>query len=506
MKIFLSNQVKEIDDFTIKQEPIFSIDLMERAGSICTNWIIAKFSKDTNFIVFCGFGNNGGDGLAIARQLADAGYKVKTYILQSGSELQNDPLLNYQRLVKQGKVNIESITKSDELPFIGEEELIIDAIFGSGLSRPVEGFISNVIEHINLKQNKVIAIDIPSGLFGEDNSQVYSNWQNKVVRANYTLALHQPNLSFFLSENQKFIGEFEILPIGLHPKALIDTQTAYSYIELKDIQLLLKLREKFSHKGTFGNGLLMAGSYGMMGACVLAARAAKRSGIGLITCHIPRLGVEIIQTTVPEALLSIDQSDILISESPNLEKYTALALGPGIGIKENTCKSLKAVLEKFKNPIIIDADGLNIISNRKELLDILPEDTILSPHPKEFDRLFGKSENAYDRLMKQIVMSEKHHVYIVLKGAHTSISCPDGKVFFNSTGNPGMATGGSGDVLSGIILSLLAQDYSPKNACLLGVYLHGLAGDIAKAEIGEEALIASDIIDNIGKAFKFIRN
>jgi NAD(P)H-hydrate epimerase len=307
------------------------------------------------------------------------------------------------------------------------------------------------------------------------------------------------------AENAQFSGEWEVLPIGLSEDAIHNTFSPYNYIGTDDIAPLLKIRSKFDHKGVFGHGLLVAGSKGKMGAAILGAGAALRSGIGLLTCHLPSSGRIIMQTAVPEAMVQTDSSEDIISRIDVSAAFDAAAVGPGLGMDELTGKALHSFIKEYKKPLVIDADALNILAGNKKWYSLLNPGVILTPHPKEFERLAGKSNNGFDKLQKQIEFSMKHKCIVILKGAYTSISTPAGKVSFNSTGNPGMATAGSGDVLTGIIVSLLAQGYSSENAALAGVYLHGLAGDIAAGKTGPESLIASDIINSIGDAYNRIR-
>ena len=505
MKILTTEQIRQADNYTIQHEPINSVDLMERAASAFVDWFIANVSRQKPVKVFCGPGNNGGDGWAVARLLAEEGYSaVNLYLLKISDKLSPDSEINRQRLINQAKVQITEIVAESEFPEIHPDEVIIDGLFGSGLSRPLEGLAVSLVHFLNeSKRSQLIAIDIPSGLFGEDNR---NNDSGHIVKADVTLTFQFPKLSFLFPENSAFVGKWEVIPIGLHKDFIRDVVTRFHYLTGNEVSAMIQPRAKFSHKGTYGNGLLISGSYGMMGAAILASGAAIRSGIGLVTAHVPRYGYAILQGAVPEALISIDSSDIIFSEYPPLDKYNAVAVGPGLGQKENSQRALKKLLTEVKVPLVIDADGLNIISQNQDWIDLIPENSIITPHPKEFERLFGKYDDHFSRNNAQMELSVKHKLYIVLKGAHTAISCPDGACYFNTTGNPGMATGGSGDVLTGIILSLLSQGYPQKEAALTGVYIHGLAGDIAASQTGQQALIASDIINSIGKAFINLEN
>jgi len=503
MKIFTTEQIRKIDEYTIKNEPIASIDLMERAAKACCNWITDHFTKDTFFYLFAGPGNNGGDTFALARLLLNNGYNnIKVYYLNTG-KLSADCELNKKRLENLKSDIIYKIETEKDLPVICENSIIIDGLFGSGLNRPLENLPAYIVNYLNNLKCKIISIDIPSGLFGEDNTY---NKKENIIKATWTLTFQFPKLSFFFAENEIFTGKWNVLDIGLHKEIINETFTPYYYIELKDIKNLIKTRSKFSHKGNFGHSLIIAGSYGMSGAAILAAKACLRSGSGLVTVHVPKICYSILQTTVPEAILSIDKSSKFFSKIPQLLKYNAIGIGPGIGTSKKTQKAFKKLLSKINVPLVIDADGINILSNNKNWLHLLPENTILTPHPGEFDRLTLRHTSGYERHKMQLELSQKHKIIIILKGAYTSITTPDGKCYFNSTGNPGMATGGSGDVLTGILTGLLAQKYAPLDVALIGTFLHGLAGDLSLKEESLESLISSDIIKNIGKAFNLIKN
>ena len=502
MKLFRSDQIKQIDERTIEDEPIASIDLMERAAGQVFRWYIQRFERTRRIFIFAGPGNNGGDGLALARMLASNRYETEVHYVEFTEKTSDDWKKNLNRLKSETKVPLYYLKEIDMFPVISSGDVIIDAVFGSGLTRRVEGLAADVIKHINSSDATIISIDIPSGMFGEDNT---GNDYNSVVMADFTVSFHFPKLSFMFAENARCLGEWEVLPIGLSPNAIRNINSPYIFLEKSDITPLLKKRNKFDHKGIFGHGLLIAGSFGKMGAAVLGGKAALRTGIGLITCHIPLSGVVIVQSALPEAMTEPDKDEKHLSEIGNTDSFSAVGIGPGIGTEQVSQNALHQLLNDCKKPMVIDADALNILSLNKEWLSLLPEGTILTPHPKEFERIAGKAENSYHRLMKQIELSEKHKCIIVLKGAHTSVTTPEGKVYFNSTGNPGMATAGSGDVLTGIILSLLAQGYTPENAAVLGVYLHGLAGDFAADSLSYESIIASDIIKNLFNAFNKIR-
>lgn len=498
MKLFTTKQIAELDKYTIENEPVAGIDLMERAALQITNWLVQKFSAERKLLFFAGPGNNGGDALAVARQLAELDFLCEVFILNIEKSMTESAAINLNRLQKQGNVKISDLNQIGYFPETTETDIIVDGIFGSGLTRVVEGFAAEIISKINQLPNTVVAIDIPSGLPGENSAGCN---EKNTVQACYTLTFQFPKLSFLFPENEQFTGKWEVLPIRLHPEGIDKTPTDFYWIDKNMVQSMIPLRSKFGHKGTYGHALLIAGSYGKMGAAILASKSCLRAGAGLLTTHVPHFGYSIIQTAVPEAMASVDQHDSIFTEFPDLLQFSAVGAGPGIGIKTNTMRALIELLKQVKVPLVLDADALNILSENKEWLSSVPENSVLTPHPGEFRRLAGTSGNSWERLQNQIAFSKKYKVVIVLKGAFTSVSMPDGRVFFNSTGNPGMATAGSGDVLTGIITGLLSQGLSPENAAIAGVCLHGLAGDIAALEKSENALVAGDIVENLGKAF-----
>ena len=491
MKILSATQFRQWDEYTMLHEPISSLELMERAAGQCTNWLTKKYGHSKPVKIFCGKGNNGGDGLAIARQFAETGIISDVFILEFGSSGNVDFQANLTRL-HHYPVRIHFVQHSDFLPLLCENDLIIDALLGSGLKRPLEGLFADTVHHINRSKSTVVAIDLPTGLFADKAIS-----DSTVVKATFTLTFQALKLSFLLPDSEPYIGSVEILDIGLHSDFVSGVHSNYQFIEPSIISKLYKPRSKFSHKGTYGHALLLAGEKGKMGAAVLCTKACLRSGAGLASIVVPRDEFLILQTAVPEAM-AIDQTAL---EQLNFKAYATIGVGPGMGTGSHGAYLLQTILAHFNKPIVVDADALTILSTINNLLNDLPPGSILTPHLKEFDRLFNTSENGFDRLQTARYHSQKLFVYIILKGHYTAIACPDGEVFFNSTGNPGMATGGSGDVLTGIVTGLLAQGYQPKDACILGVYLHGLAGDIAAAGNSQEALIARDIISKLGKAF-----
>jgi NAD(P)H-hydrate epimerase len=510
MKILPVSLIREADAFTISHEPISGIDLMERAATACFEWIKEHVAPDRKIMVFCGPGNNGGDGLAIARMMINAGFRVNIFCLAHEDKLSENCKVNIQRIKElnipknrdYANDALQILDASKQLPRIEDMDVVIDAIFGSGLARPAEGFPAKVIQQINSSHVLVVAIDVPSGLFCDDVTRMIT--PGSVINADYTLTFAPPKLAFFFPENDAFAGNWQLLDIGLSKDFIASAEVSNFMTDEATIGGLLKKRNKFSHKGTYGHALIISGHTGKMGAAVLSAKACLRAGAGLVTMRVPRSGVTILQTAVPEAMLSIDRDEDQFSELPDLAAYSAISIGPGIGTSMQTSSALKFLIQETKIPLIFDADAINILAENKTWLGFLPENSIFTPHPKEFERLAGKSNDHFDRNRLQREFSLKHRSYVVLKGAHTAITTPDGRCFFNTTGNPGMGTGGTGDVLTGILTGLIARGYQPLEACMLGVYIHGLSGDLAAQEQGFEALIAGDIVNNLGKSFQLL--
>ena len=504
MKIFTSAQIHEHDKYTIEHEPVSSIDLMERAARAITHAIAERWPARTPVVVFAGPGNNGGDALAVARMLADKGYQVSVFLFNIHNKLSADCNANKKRLNESKKVkSFTEISLNFDPPKLTGDTLVVDGLFGSGLNKPLSGGFASLAKYINQSQAKVVSIDIPSGLMCEDNT---FNIRANIIRADVTLTLQYKKLAMMFADNQPYIGELQILDIGLSKEYTDNTETQYSTVEEEDIRKLIRPRPDFAHKGNMGNALIVAGSYGMAGAAMLATKACLRSGVGKVTVRTPKNNCLAMQVAVPEAVLSIDPDEEVFSESASTDDIDALGIGPGLGQTETTAVALIGQFKRTHCPIVADADALNILANHRAWLQQLPKNMIMTPHPKEMDRLASNAANGdYDRLCKAMDFAERHEAFIILKGHHTAICTPQGKVFFNNTGNSGMATAGSGDVLTGIITGLLARGYSEEQACLLGVFLHGRAGDIAADRLGKESLIASDIIDHLPMAFRSIQ-
>jgi ADP-dependent NAD(P)H-hydrate dehydratase / NAD(P)H-hydrate epimerase len=497
MKILSAVQVREWDEYTIQHEPISSVNLMERAAGKCADWIMLQYPEVNSFAIFCGKGNNGGDGLVIARMLIENNYSASVYILEFGHKGTDDFQTNLARLHLYPQAEIHFIQSSGHFHPFAEGQIIVDALLGSGINRPLEGLTAELVKYINSSGCDIVSIDIPSGLFTDDSSKGLIT-----VKARHTLSFQTYKLAFLFAENEEAIGEIHLLDIGLHPDYLTDVNAGYEMVDKTIIHRIYKPRKKFSHKGNFGHALLLAGSYGKIGAAILSAKACMRSGTGLLTCYLPKCGYVIMQSAVPEAMVVTDKNETIITSIPeDVNKFNSIGIGPGIGTSVETIQLLAEIFDSYKKPMVIDADALNCMGAQKSLLSVIPAGSILTPHPKEFERLFGATTNNFEKASLAITKAKELNIIIVLKGHHTLIATPDGSAYLNSTGSAGMATGGSGDVLTGLLTGLLAQGYNSAEAAILGVYLHGLAGDIAVKELSMEAMVAADIIDNLSKAF-----
>lgn len=470
---------------------------MERAAGKCVEWIQARDWKNAAFVVVCGKGNNGGDGLAISRLLLNTGFEVALYILESGKPGTEDSEANMQRLQALPNVAIHFIETIEHFPHLTNETVVVDALFGSGLNKPLEGLASELVEHINRSRATVISIDLPSGLFIDKSSL-----QNAVVKASYTLTFQCYKEALLIQENAPFIGDVQVLDIGLLPAFLQQIDTPAQLLDEKLIRKIFKPRSLFAHKGTFGHALLVGGSYGKIGAVLLATKACMAAGAGLTTAFIPRCGNLVLQSAAPEAMAIMDSREDHLSSLPDeIDRFSSIGVGPGMGTHPDTQNLLSFLIRRFQKPLVIDADGLNCLAKNQTFLSQLPTSSLLTPHPKEFDRLFGDHANDFERLQTARRKAIELGLVIILKGHHTSITTPDQQTFFNSTGNAGMAKGGSGDVLTGILTALLSQGYTPVEAAKLGVYLHGWAGDFAAATFSKEAMLPSHLIGCLSNVF-----
>lgn len=500
MKIFTSTQIHELDKYTVEHEPVSSIDLMERAAEAVAGVIAGKWDSRTPVVVFAGPGNNGGDALAVARMLAEQGYGVEAFLFNISNHLSEDCMTNRKRIRECRRMKgFTEVTMQFDPPELDASTLVIDGLFGSGLNKPLAGGFASLVKYINQSPAQVVSIDIPSGLMPEDNTY---NISANIIRADLTLTLQHKKLSFMFADNQQYIGKLQILDIRLSQEFIQKTEAQYTILTESTIRKRLRPRGDFAHKGIMGSALIIAGSYGMAGASILATRACLRSGAGKVTVHTPRKNYGIMQTAVPEAVMQMDHEETYFSEAVDSGDFDAVGIGPGLGTQENTAIALISQLRRAQCPVVIDADAINILANHRAWIQQLPKGIIMTPHPREFERMNGMACNGdYERLYKAQELAQHLQAYIVLKGHYSALCLPNGRIIFNSTGNSGMATAGSGDVLTGIITGLLARGYSRPDACCIGMYLHGLAGDLAARSLGKESLIAGDIIDYLPQAF-----
>ncbi|MCO6498458.1 MAG: NAD(P)H-hydrate dehydratase [Chitinophagaceae bacterium] len=495
MKIFSSEQIHKWDQFTISNEPIESIQLMERAASKCAEQILSIYSGE-EIVIFCGPGNNGGDGLAIARILWEQRGLLSKVILFTKGKGSADYNTNLKRWLAISGVEYYDPENKPDLT----AKIIIDALFGNGINKPLSGAYQKAVEQINNSGSYVVSIDLPSGMY-VDKSSI----GNTIIKANETLTFQTMKLGLLMPENEVYFGLVTLIDIGLLPEFEKEELSGCYLTQLYDARELYRPGGRFAHKGNFGHAALITGSYGMMGASVLSARGCLKSGVGKLTCIIPEEGYIIMQTSVPEAMCRVS-GKYTLSGDIDVEKYDVVGIGPGIGNLDEYKELLKKVFLQQKRPVVIDADALNVISQHLELLKLIPANSILTPHPGEFDRLFGKTKNNFDQRRLAVQKAKELQIFIVLKGRYTFIATPEGTGHFNSSGNSGMATGGSGDVLTGMLTALLARGYPPKDAAIFGVYLHGMAGDIAAHMYSEESMTAGDIPDFIGSAIHRIAN
>lgn len=497
MKIFDVQQLAEADKVTIEKQDITSEQLMERAATQVFNEIHKRLQNDEVAIkIFCGIGNNGGDGLVIGRLLVEEGYNVTVYVVNYTNKRSPDFLANYDKFKQTNKMWPTLLKSEEDFPDLFSRDFVIDAIFGIGLNRPAEGWVAGLIEHINKSGAFVLAVDMPSGLF----SDKIPTGEDAVIKANFTLSFQAPKLVFFLPQAAGYVGDMQVLDIGLDREFLSNASAVAQLINKKEALVLYKPRESFSHKGTYGHGLVIGGSYGKIGSISLSATAALRTGAGMVSIYAPACGYNILQTVLPEAMVITDSGE---KELENIDfdlEPSVICFGMGAGTSENTLKTYERLLKTVKKPMVIDADGLNMLSKKKELLRLLPENSVLTPHPKELERLIGEWIDDFDKLEKAKKFSSDYGVILVLKDAHT-ITVSGNNLYVNNTGNPGMATAGAGDVLAGVVTGLISQGYEPLIAAVFGVYLHGKAGDIAAGKLSYEGTVAGDIVQNIGAAF-----
>ena len=500
MKIFSSELIKEIDKATCEIQGITSLELMERAANALCCEIVTRFTPNRRIVIFAGPGNNGGDALAVARMLHEQGYrKMEVFLFNVMGKLSHDCNEEKNQLKNIEGIDFTEVTKDFHPPYLSDSDVVIDGLFGSGFRGTLQKGFLTLVNYINDSGAYVISIDVPTGLSGEWNTNIS---RRDMVHANLTLTFQFPRLAFFFEENKDVIGEWKLLDIDLDESKIKDLPVDFMLVEEKNVRAFFKKRNDFTGKRDFGSALFFAGSTGMSGAAVLCAKSCMRTGAGLTTVHSAKISLPIIQTAFPEALFEPDRNEHFITDMTVHHNHQAVAAGPGIGVNEKTVEALESLLKNYKNPLVLDADALNCMARRPHLLSLLPAHSIITPHIGEFDRLFGEHSNNEDRLKKAIDMAKYFNIIIVLKGHYTATIRPTGRVYFNSTGNPGMATAGSGDVLTGVITSLVAQGYKPEQAAFLGVFIHGMAGDLAAEKWGEYGVIASDIADCCALAIK----
>lgn len=500
MKLFTASEIRTIDEATVKHQSITSLELMERAASAVACEIMERWPSSQHFIVFAGPGNNGGDALAVSRLLIDQGYRPDVILMNTGGHLSIDCAANRQRLIDMQYPQFTEVTQKFTMPEMSDSDVVIDGLFGIGLSQNLQGGYTVLARTISESDAYIVSIDLPSGLYPEYNSR---NVLSYVMQADLTLTFQVPKLAFFFRETQNCIGDWKVLDIGLSRKAMNETPSNLYMIDRKGVKEGLRPRDIFSDKNDFGRMTLVAGGLGMTGASILAARAAMRTGVGVVKVHAPQCCYIPLQTAVPEAIMEQDSNACHLSEVAFDKRYT-YALGPGLGTHPQTKNAIGEFLRSATSPLVLDADALNCIADDRKLLSNIPANSVITPHVGEFERLFGQYYTDEERFVRALEMSRFLKIVIVLKGHYTFVFRPDGKVFINTTGNPGMATAGSGDVLTGIISALMAQKYRPDMAASMGVYIHAYAGELAAKRHGEYGMTASDIVDNIGIAIKEI--
>ena len=490
MKIFSVSQIRAADQYTIQQEPISSIDLMERAARACYNWFHAHISREKKIAIYCGKGNNGGDGLALSRMLAMAGYAhVSVYVIAHSKNASEDFRVNEERLKKLAV----SMTHLDSSTGVEQADVIVDAILGSGLNSPLRGLLADMVDVLNATEALKIAIDIPTGLFADGNT---GNNLNHIFKADRTFSFQFLKWSFLFPEFGPLAGKIEVLDIGLSRAFINKTETDNYAIDKEMVRQILPERHKFDYKGTFGHALIIAGSKGKIGASILATKAALKTGAGLVTAYVPGCGLVPLQTANPEVMTLIDEGADAVEQIQFTIAPTAIGIGPGMGTATKTKATFEQFLKEQEKPLVIDADGLNLLAETKTWSTV-PKNSILTPHLGELDRLLGKRYRGEEMFVAARDFAIEKELIVVVKGAHTAIYAPSGQVYFNTTGTNGMATAGSGDVLTGMITGFLAQGIDAIHAAICGVFFHGLAGEKAAQRCGDAAMTAKDVIENL---------
>ena len=502
MKILNTQAFESLLENTIAAEGDGGVALIERIASSVAYEIISRWLPKKHFILFAGPGYNGSIALATAQILIEQGYKIEIILFNVNSLPITDICRIYRdKITAIEGVDFTEITTKFDMPYISPDHVVIDGLFGTGLTARLKGGFAMLIQYINESGAYIVSIDTPSGLLAEWNQ---SNARSNIIKANLTLALKSKRLAFFFAENEEYIGTCKVIDIDFDTNAYRKIQSNFTLLEETDVRRVLRKRQEHSSKKDYGRMLLAAGSHGMMGAAVLAAKGALRAGVGRLTVHTPRCGYYVLQSAVPEACCNFDLESTTITEIKVDDEYNAIAIGPGMGTDPRTALAVDSLFKRFKKPIIIDADALNAIAGNRMLLQSIPPMSVITPHVGEFEKLFDGSTSDESRLCKAISMAKRYKIIIVLKGRYTMVIRPDEKVYINSSGSPALATPGSGDVLTGIIGSLAAQGYEMELCAAMGVFIHGLAGEYAEKNYGSYSVMASDIVDNVGPVIRDI--
>lgn len=503
MKIFTNDNIKAIERMSHESLKINEAEVARRMGEGSAGEIALRWRSSKHTVIFAGPGTNGAYALATARALMQQGFNPVIYLFNiNGKKLTTTCRAMRDELMDDfPEATLREVVREFNVPELNGTTLVIDGLFGSGLRAPLEGGFQSLVRYINESQATVVSLDVPSGMFPDWNPHAIAR---NIVHASLTLSVQFPHLAFFFSENAELVGEWRTIDVGMSREAVAATPTPYHLVEMPEVSHLLKPRKEFSSKADYGNAIIFAGSQGMMGASIFAALGALRAGVGKLTMHVPQCGVDVMQTRVPEAMCLADASRAMLTDMTQVRPFNACGVGPGIGTSNATIAALEKLLKSSEHPMVIDADALNCIAESPNLLNFVPKLSVLTPHAGEFDRLFGQHTGDEARVHKALEMSRHYNILIVLKGRYTALIRPDGKVYFNSSGTPALATPGSGDVLTGVITGLMAQGYKPEVSALLGVFVHGRAGELAADVQGLYGVLASDVANAVGMAIKEI--
>lgn len=501
MKLFTNDDIRAIERQTLASEAITTQTLVERVADAAANEIASHWRPSKRTVVFAGPGNNGADALATAMRLIERGFNPSIYLFNIGGSAVKNECAHFRSMLRANfpEADFHEIINTFNTPELGAGDLVIDGLFGSGLRDSLSGGFMALVRFINESGAQVVSIDIPSGMFSDWDHQTSPR---NIIHATLTLAVQYPHIAFFIPEKAELVGRWKVLDIGLNREAAEKRQTNFHLVEASEIRNLLKPRNPFCSKADFGSALIVAGRYGMGGAATLATRGALRSGVGKATLFSAQCLYPIAQTTIPEAMFEADDNQLMITNINPGRDFSGYAIGPGIGTSDSTISAVESFIRQAKAPLVLDADALNCIARRPEILNHLPLLSVLTPHSGEFDRLFGEHLNHEARLKKALDVSKYYNVLILLKGRYSALVRPDGRIYFNSSGCAAMATPGSGDVLTGMITSFIAQGYKPEVAAIIATWLHGRAGEIGAKTHGEYGLLATDIADAIGVAIK----